>query len=59
MTSIAAPHAAVRTSTRKPRAFATARRAVSRPFRGFAAAARLERQRTIEDPTVLLALLRG
>ena len=59
MTSIAAPHAAVRTATRKPRSFASAREAVRRPFRGFAAAAQLERQRTIEDPTVLLALLRG
>jgi hypothetical protein len=59
MTSIAAPHAATRTSSRQPRSFASARATLGRPFRGFAAAAELERQRTIEDPFVLTGLLRG
>ena len=59
MTSIAAPHVAVRTSPRKPRSFASARATLGRPFRSFAAAAELERQRTIEDPYVLAGLLRG
>ena len=59
MTSIAAPHVAVRTSPRKPRSFASARATLARPFRTFAAAAELERQRTIADPYVLAGLLRG
>lgn len=58
MTSITAPHAAVRTSPRKPRSFASARAALGRPFRGFSVVAELERQRTIEDPFVVMALLR-
>jgi len=59
MTSIAAPHVAVRTSARKPRSFGAARATLRRPFRIFASAAELERQRTIADPYVIAGLLRG
>ena len=63
MTSLAAPRiagdVAARPSTRKAAPFASARAALGRFFRGFGTAVELERNRSIGDPVVLTALLRG
>jgi hypothetical protein len=50
MTSIAAPRAATRASSRKPHSFASACEVVARPFRTFAIVAKLEREREREHP---------
>jgi hypothetical protein len=61
MTSLAAPRVAGEvaacTSDRKP-AFASARAALRRSFRGFAIAADLERNRPLSDPYVIMGLIR-
>jgi hypothetical protein len=60
MTGIATAHPALPTAaTPLSRSFASARAALGRSLRGFAAAAELERRRPIEDPFVLSGLLRG
>lgn len=58
MTSIAAPRAATRASSRKPHSFASACEVVARPFRTFAIVAKLEREREHPmDPYTLISFM--